>query len=71
MAEREAFDVSGHRVTFGGCGRLWNAPLLAYEMRTRKAMRRKSLAPPKLCDLNLEEEAFAEALRRIAAALKS
>ncbi|MEO0822848.1 MAG: DUF4240 domain-containing protein, partial [Pseudomonadota bacterium] len=71
LAHPDAFEVARFRGDFEGALGLWDVPLAAYEIRTGKGMARRR--SPRLClpGPALEEAAFADALPRVAAALRA
>ncbi|MET1411330.1 DUF4240 domain-containing protein [Roseibium sp. HPY-6] len=69
LADPDSFDVS-QAASGGGSGlSIWNAPLLAHEMRQGKPMKRKTFRLPDLGGNDLQEAGFEEALPRVAAAM--
>lgn len=66
LADPDGFDPT---VDVGSGLGLMDVPPLAYEMRQGIAMKRKTYKAPKLAGPDLVEEAFADALPRVAAAL--
>lgn len=70
LEDPDNFDVSQFGGNIDGYIALQDIPLSAYQMRTGKPMRRKSLSPLTLNGTLLEEEEFANALPRVAAAIR-
>ncbi|MFQ6546385.1 DUF4240 domain-containing protein [Aestuariibius sp. 2305UL40-4] len=71
LADPDSFDTSLFTGEASACNTLRDAPPLAYEMRTGKALKRKKLPPLRLQGPEIEEEHFATALPRVAAALNT
>ncbi|MEM8795338.1 MAG: DUF4240 domain-containing protein, partial [Pseudomonadota bacterium] len=67
----DTFDVALASSGTGGCLSLLDVPLLAYEMRSGKPMRRKKMPPLRLQGPDLEEDDFEEHLPRVAEALQA
>lgn len=68
LADPDAFDT---RKVVGDGLALMDVPPLAYEMRAGKAMKRKAYRRPALSGPDLDEDAFADHLPRVAAAVSA
>ncbi|HEY9037623.1 MAG TPA: DUF4240 domain-containing protein [Roseovarius sp.] len=69
LAEPDTFDVSRFESGFDSYLSLLDVPLLAHEMRQGKPMKRKKIVAGNLGGPDLDENEFAGALPRVAAAL--
>ncbi|WP_299544186.1 DUF4240 domain-containing protein [uncultured Roseibium sp.] len=69
LADPDGFDVSLVPGGGGSALSIWNAPLLAHEMRQGKPMKRKTFRLPDLSEKDPQEADFEDVLPRVAAAM--